>query len=190
MFVYEQMMETYRNSYKNKYNYWVHMQFLSMVFKQDMWIIIDTNIWPSLIGLFTVLLSSWYIHTHLPSCHTLKYKSTSCLSYNECSNPAPNDLHNYFHAHFWLTAKKKNTCWLTWLLQASLSVQALEIFFKGHTSWPWYPKCTKIKTAWKRLSQSHRIVLWPFIIPMSQTWLVNNGLHEVVDIVIIIIFLY
>jgi hypothetical protein len=59
------------------------MQFLSIVFKKDMSITIDTNIWPSFVGPFTILLSSWYLQTHLPPSHTLKYTWTYCLSYNE-----------------------------------------------------------------------------------------------------------
>lgn len=143
-------------------------------------IIIDTNIWPFLLGLFTVLLSSWYLQTHLSPCHTLKYTSTSCLSYNDWVISVQILLLmiyiNYFHAHFWLTAKKKtipgdwhDCCRLHYVLKPLKSSPRDIICGLGILN------AQKGKTAWKRLSQSHGVALQLFIITMSQILLVYNG---------------
>lgn len=153
-------------------------------------VIIDTNIWTSLLGLFTVLLSSWCLQTHLPPCRILRYTGTSCLSYNEWVISVQILLLMIYITTFMLTSG-----WLWKRKQYFVTDMTAEGFIM--CSSPWNLLCgfgilnaEKGKTACKRLSQSHGVTLQPFIIPMNQTLLVYNGLHEVVDIVIIIIFLY
>jgi hypothetical protein len=135
---------------------------------------------------------------------------------NLCSNPASSDLPNYFHAHFWLTAKKRTILGDCDMTAASFIIcsNPWDLQWTYFVTLVSYLKGQKGKTTWKRLSHSHGVALWPFIIPMSQTLLVYlltyraehflrscqlcshsgtlfvyNWLYEVVGIVIIIIFI-